>query len=115
MLLVPFTAMSLIFVCTRQQLSAMQQRSEALEDELSAARAAADEARTAAAKAEADLADLSAAYNALEAHSFQVEEQLRSVQSDAAAAASSSHQSTGVSEEEMQQRIQEAVHQVQTV
>ena len=43
-------------------------------------------ARGAAAKSEAELEDLSAAYNGLEAHAFQLEQQLRALQQAAAPA-----------------------------
>ncbi len=68
-------------VCThRQQLAAMGQRWSELESQAAAANAAAEEARAAAHKAEQDLADLSGAYNSLEAHSHQLEAQLRELQ-----------------------------------
>ncbi|KAF8066204.1 ycf42 [Scenedesmus sp. PABB004] len=64
----------------RQQLAAMQERWSGMEAAVAEARVAADEAQAAAAAAEAQLADLSGAYNGLEAHSFELEEQLKAAQ-----------------------------------
>ena len=48
-----------------------------LQQQLEAARQQAEDARAAVAKSEADLEDLSGAYNTLEAHAFKLEGQLR--------------------------------------
>ena len=48
-----------------------------LQQQLAAARQQAEDARAAVAKSEADLEDLSGAYNTLEAHAFKLEGQLR--------------------------------------
>lgn len=58
----------------------MQEQWALLESQVAAANAAAEEARAAAGKAEADLSELSAAYNGLEAHAFVVEEQLKQLE-----------------------------------
>eukprot|EP00775_Hariotina_reticulata_P006091 gene6091-6329_t len=96
----------------RQQLSAMQGRWSALEAEAAAARGAAEEARATAAKAEADLAALSTAYNGLEAHAFEVEEQLRKLQQRNAADGPAVAADKGIiPEAAVQARIQAAVEQ----
>ena len=98
----------------------MQERWSALEADAAAAREAAEEAKAAAGKADADLAALSTAYNDLEAHAFKLEEQLKEqeeaagrqeAQQPAAAAAPS----TGLTEAELEARIQAAVEQVRFV
>lgn len=53
-------------------------------------------ARGAAAKSEAELEDLSAAYNGLEAHAFQLEQQLRALQQAAAPAGEATAMATGL-------------------
>jgi hypothetical protein len=64
----------------------MSARLAQAEADAAAAREAAAVAHLAASKAEADLADLSGAYNNLEAHAFATEAQLRSAQGALAAA-----------------------------
>jgi len=54
-----------------------------LQQQLAAARQQAEDARAAVAKSEADLEDLSGAYNTLEAHAFKLEGQLRLQQTGA--------------------------------
>ncbi|EFJ39529.1 hypothetical protein VOLCADRAFT_100860 [Volvox carteri f. nagariensis] len=111
----------------RQQLEVMAARLSQAEADAAAAREAAAAAHVAASKAEADLADLSGAYNNLEAHAFATEAQLRSAQgalaaAQAAAAAAEArsqaaaagatgpaHGAGGLSEADIQRRIEEAV------
>lgn len=117
----------------RQQLGTMQQRWAALEAAVGDAQRERQEAVAAAGKAEADLASLSAAYNALETHSFGLEEQLAqarrqaeeatqaaaAAQAEAAAgqeaaaaaarSAPSSRVAPGFSPEEVEARVAEAV------
>jgi len=54
-----------------------------LQQQLAVARQQAEDARAVVAKSEADLEDLSGAYNTLEAHAFKLEGQLRSQQTGA--------------------------------
>lgn len=68
------------------QVEVMAARLSQAEADAAVAREAAAAAHSAASKAEADLADLSGAYNNLEAHAFATEAQLRSVQSALSAA-----------------------------
>jgi hypothetical protein len=95
----------------------MQERWDALEAEAAAARQEAEEARAAAGKADADLAALSTAYNDLEEHAFKLEEQLKQQevvqqQQQQGPAAAPAAAADGVSDTEVQARIQAALEQV---
>lgn len=104
----------------------MQERWSALEADAAAAREAAEEAKAAAGKAEADLADLSSAYNDLEAHAFSMEEQLKQLQEAGGQDSQQQQQQGGVSgvsgvsggglsEAEVEARINAALEQVRVV
>lgn len=89
----------------------MQEQWTLLESQAAAANAAAEEARAAAAKAETELSELSAAYNSLEAHAFDVEEQLKQLQQQhggtdqAAESAAAAAAGTGITVEDAQQQV----------
>ena len=131
--------MYLIFVAVRrQQVNSMQSGWDAMEAQVAAAREAAAEAAAATSKVEADLGALSESYNSLEQHSYSLEEQLtaaRQQMAEAQAATAAAQQaaaearsaleaqaaamsqaaaaaSGGISEAEVQQRIQDALEQV---
>ncbi|KAG2502027.1 hypothetical protein HYH03_000521 [Edaphochlamys debaryana] len=119
----------------RKQLEMLSARLSQAEVDAHAAREAAASAHLAASKAEADLADLSSAYNNLETHAFATEAQLRNAtaalgaaqqaaaaaekraqaaeayaqQAAAAAAAAGGPGAGGVSEAEAARRVEEAV------
>ena len=80
----PFKALSLCGAVTvkdlQQQLAAAQQQAE--------------DSRAAVAKSEADLEDLSGAYNTLEAHAFKLEGQLRAQQTGTHAERTASNSTT---------------------
>jgi 4-diphosphocytidyl-2C-methyl-D-erythritol kinase len=98
----------------------MQERWSGMEAAVAAAREDADSATAAAAKAEADLAALSTAYNGLEQHAFEMEEQLRQLQEQqqgsaaaaAAVAAGAGAAADGIIEAAVQARIQAALEEV---
>jgi hypothetical protein len=94
----------------------MQARWSGMEAAVSAAREEAESAAAAAAKAEADLGALSTAYNGLEQHAFDMEEQLRQLQEQqqqqGAAAAGAAAAGGGLSEADVQARVQAALEQV---
>jgi predicted nucleic acid-binding Zn-ribbon protein len=93
----------------------MQERWSSMEAAVSAAREEAESAAAAAAKADAELGALSTAYNGLEQHAFDMEEQLRQLQEQqqqSAAAAAAAAAGGGLSEADVQARIQAALEQV---
>lgn len=90
----------------------MQEQWSALEAGVAAAQAAAEEAQAAAGKAEADLAALSSAYNDLEAHAFNLEEQLKQQEQQQPEEQQQGGPEAAVSEAEVQARIQVALDQV---
>lgn len=94
----------------RQQLAAMQGRWGELEAQLTAAKQQASEAAALSAKAEDDLAEVSSAYNHLEEHAHQLEQQLASVQQAAELATLQAvERSSTVDEAAVNARIQAAM------
>jgi predicted nucleic acid-binding Zn-ribbon protein len=85
-----------------------------MEAAVSAAREEAESAAAAAAKADAELGALSTAYNGLEQHAFDMEEQLRQLQEQQQqrAAAAAAAGGGALSEADVQARIQAAFNQV---
>ncbi|KAF6263900.1 hypothetical protein COO60DRAFT_308594 [Scenedesmus sp. NREL 46B-D3] len=92
----------------RQQLAAMQERWSGMEAAVAAAREEAEAAAAAAAKAEADLGALSTAYNGLEQHAFDMEEQLRQLQQQQQGAAAAAGAAGGLRGADVQARTQAA-------
>ncbi|WIA13922.1 hypothetical protein OEZ85_002492 [Tetradesmus obliquus] len=97
----------------RQQLAAMQERWSGMEAAAAAAREEAEAAAAAAAKAEADLSALSSAYNGLEQHAFEMEEQLRRLQDQQQQQQQqgSAGAAAGLSEADVAARVQAAVEE----
>ncbi|KAK9814747.1 hypothetical protein WJX72_010794 [[Myrmecia] bisecta] len=98
----------------REQLDTMRGDCATLEQRARSAQAEADEAHAAAQKHETDLEDLSGAYNNLEAHSFQLEAQVRELQQQLRSAGSPA--ATGAaapSEDEIDARVAAAVEAAQ--
>lgn len=100
-------------ITSRQQLAAMQERWSGMEAAAAAAREEAEAAAAAAAKAEADLAALSSAYNGLEQHAFEMEEQLRRLQDQQQQQqGSAGGGAAGLSEADVAARVQAAIEEV---
>ena len=101
----------------QQQLEAAQQRVAEAEAAAQRARDDAQVAQAAASKLEADLQDLSAAYGTLDAHAGNLQTQVEQLQRDLTAAAEQRHLEggggCGVSQAELQQRVEAARQEAQ--